>query len=144
MRRAYEAWNQGGTAWILDHLADDFEVRPLRGYLDLAESYRGEEGFVRFARDWRDAWDEITLKVERIEDLGERLVALITHEGTGRTSGVAVTEQIGHLVTLRQGEIAELVVIEGWPDTLEAAGRREQFSGRWLATTTEFRERANG
>jgi hypothetical protein len=35
-----------------------------------------------------------------------------------------VSEEVGHLVTLREGKITNLVVIEGWSKTLEAAGLR--------------------
>ena len=126
VHRAYEAWNRGDTEWLLDHVADELEIRTLRGYLDLAEVYRGRDGFDRFASDWRDAWDDISLRAERVEELGgERLMTLITHRGIRRTSGVAVTEEIGHLVTVRKGRIEALVVIEGWDNTLEAAGLSE-------------------
>ena len=124
-RQAYEAWNDGDLEWMLDHMTDDFEFRPGLGFSDLSAVIRGKEGWRRFAATWREAWEDITVKVERIEDLGDRIVALLTFDGRGRGSGVEVSLRVGHVATVREGRVAKLVSIASWDETLEAVRLRE-------------------
>jgi hypothetical protein len=98
---------------------------PFLGFLDVDEVYRGTEGWERFARTWLEAWEAAPIEIERIEDLGERLLVLLTFNATGQGSGVSVPMKFGQLVTVRAGRVASLVVIEGWERALEAAGLRE-------------------
>ena len=124
-RQAYEAWNDGDVDWMLDHLTEDFEFKPGLGFSDVNTVIRGKEGWRRFAETWREAWEDITVGVERIEDLDDRIVALLTFDGRGRGSGVEVSLRVGHVATVREGRLSTLVSIASWDETLEAVGLRE-------------------
>src|SRR4051794_41332901 len=99
-RQAYEAWNSGDLEWFLDHMTEDFEFRPGLGFSDLSAVYRGKEGWRRFAETWREAWEDITVRVERIEEVDDRIVALLTFDGKGRGSGVEVSIRVGQVATV--------------------------------------------
>jgi hypothetical protein len=86
---------------------------------------RGKEGWRRFSELWREAWEDITVRVERIEDLDDRIVAFLIFDGRGRGSGVEVSLRVGHVATVTEGRLSKLVSIGGWDETLEAAGLRE-------------------
>jgi ketosteroid isomerase-like protein len=124
-RQLYDAWNRGDLDLISEHLTDDFELRPFLGFLDVDEVYRGREGWDRFAHSWLEAWEAAPIEIDRIEDLGERVLTLLTFNATGRGSGVSVPMKFGQLATIRDGRVASLVVIEGWERALEVAGLRE-------------------
>ena len=124
-RQAYATWNTGELEWLLDHMTDDFEFQPGLGFSDLNTVIRGKEGWRQFAETWREAWEDITVKVERIEDLGDRIVALLTFNGRGRGSGVEVSLRVGHVATVRDGRLSKLVSIASWDETLEAVGLSE-------------------
>src|SRR5215203_5778346 len=124
-RQAYESWNRGELEWLLDHMTEDFEFRPGLGFSDIDTVIRGKEGWRRFAETWREAWEEITVKVERIEDRGDRIAALLTFQGIGRESGVTVSVRVGHVATVTEGCVSKLVSISGWDETLEAVGLSE-------------------
>ena len=124
-RQAYEAWNRGDLAWLLDHMTEDFEFQTGLGFADLDAVYRGKEGWRRFAQTWQEAWEHITVRVERIEDLDDGIVALLTFDGTGRGSGVEVSVRVGHVATVTEGRMSKLVSIAGWEEALEAVGLRE-------------------
>jgi ketosteroid isomerase-like protein len=124
-RQAYEAWNNGDLDWMLDHMTEDFEFRPGLGFSDIDAVVRGKDGWRRFAEMWREAWEDITVRVERIEDLDDRIVALLTFDGRGRGSGVEVSIRVGHLATVRAGQVSKLTSIAGWDEALEAVGLRE-------------------
>jgi ketosteroid isomerase-like protein len=124
-RQAYEAWNDGDLDWMLGHMTEDFEFQPGLGFSDLSAVIRGTEGWRQFAATWREAWDDITVRVERIEDLDDRIVALLTFDGRGRGSGIEVSLRVGHVATVREGRISRLVSIPSWEETLEAVGLQE-------------------
>src|SRR5215213_2441676 len=124
-RQAYESWNRGELEWLLDHMTEDFEFRPGLGFSDIDTVIRGKEGWRRFAETWREAWEDITVRVERIEDLNDRIVALLSFDGRGRGSGVEVSVRVGHVATVKEGRVSKLVSIGGWEEALEAAGLSE-------------------
>ena len=124
-RQAYAAWNTGELDWLLDHMTEDFEFQPGLGFSDLNTVFRGKEGWRQFAETWREAWEEITVRVERIEDLDDRIVALLTFDGRGRGSGVEVSLRVGHVATVREGRLSKLVSIPSWDEALEAVGLSE-------------------
>ena len=121
-RQAYEAWNDGDLDWMLDHMTEDFEFRPGLGFSDIDAVVRGKDGWRRFSEMWHEAWDDITVRVERIEDLDDRIVALLTFDGRGRGSGVEVSLQVGQVATVREGKVAKLVSAPSWDEALKAAG----------------------
>ena len=124
-RQAYEAWNEGDLDWMLDHMTEDFEFQPGLGFSDLNAVIRGKEGWRRFAETWREAWEDITVRVERIEELDDRVVALLTFDGRGRGSGVEVSLRVGHVATVRDGRLSKLVSFASWDEALEAVGLLE-------------------
>jgi ketosteroid isomerase-like protein len=117
-RQAYDAWNRGDLDWVLDHMTEDFEFRPGLGFADLDDVYAGKEGWRRFSRTWSEAWDEITVTVNRIEDLGDRLVVLLTFDGRGRGSGVQVSLRVGQVATVRGNLLSKLESSMGWDEAL--------------------------
>jgi ketosteroid isomerase-like protein len=121
-RQAYATWNAGHLEWLLDHMTDDFELHPGLGFSDLSTVMRGKEGWRRFAETWREAWEDITVKVERIEDLDDRIVALLTFDGRGRGSGVEVSLRVGHVASVRDGQLSKLESFASWDEALEAVG----------------------
>lgn len=124
-RQAYESWNRGELEWLLEHMTEDFEFWPGLGFSDIDAVVRGKEGWRRFAEMWREAWEDITVRVERIEDLDDRILALLIFDARGRGSGVEVSVRVGHVATVREGKVSKLVSIAGWDEALEAVGLSE-------------------
>jgi len=122
-REGYDAWNRGDTDWFVEHITEDLELRPaVGGLLELEEVYRGREGFKKFWTAWRtaEAWSEISVRIDRIEDLGEdEVLGYITFQATGRESGAPVALPVAHWIGFRDGLVSRL---EG--TTLEEAERR--------------------
>jgi ketosteroid isomerase-like protein len=125
MRQAYEAWNRGEPDWLLNHMTEDFEFSAGLGFSDIDAVYRGKEGWRNFIEIWHDAWAEITVRVERIEDQEDRLVALLIFDGRGRGSGVEVSLRVGQVATVRGAKVSKLVSTPSWSEALEAVGLSE-------------------
>src|ERR671914_726915 len=66
---------------------------------------------------WFGTWDEIRMTPERFIEDGDRVLALMTIEGRGKSSGVPVVIHSADLFTIRDGKIISLV---GYPDRAEA------------------------
>ena len=122
--RGIDAWNRADLAATLELMSDDFEFRPTRDFFDLDPVYRGHDGWRRFWQVWRDAWESVTVRVERIEDLGDRLLAVVTFDGVGRGSGVQVSMSFGQIWTISEGLARQIDVLQP-NEALEAAGLRE-------------------
>lgn len=124
VERGYAAWNRRDLAGILEVISSDFEFWPLPGFLDVEEVYRRRDGWRRFFETWWEAWTVQDITIDRIEDLGDRVLALVSFDGVGRSSGVKVNLPVGHLWSLRDGLIVRLDALQ--PDVaLERARRTE-------------------
>ena len=125
VRRALDAFSRGDLETILDDLSPAFEFNPSGRFMDTQETYRGREGFVDFWRGFQAAWEEITISIERIEDLDDRVLTLGTFHGKGDESGAEVDGEAAWLHTLQDGLIVHLRSFATWNEALEAAGLRE-------------------
>jgi ketosteroid isomerase-like protein len=125
VRRGIDAFSAGDLEAVLDDLSPDFEFNPSGRFMDTQQTYRGREGFVDFWRGFQAAWEEITVSIERFEDLGDRVLTLGTFHGKGGESGVEVDAEAAWLHTVRDGLIVHLRSFATWKDALEAAGLSE-------------------
>jgi ketosteroid isomerase-like protein len=87
--------------------------------------YRGHAGFRAFWRTFHEAWERLDIDVARMEDLDDRVLALMTFDAVGRGSGVRVQRQIANLATFKRGLIVDLRAYGTWLEALEAVGLAE-------------------
>jgi ketosteroid isomerase-like protein len=125
VRRGIDAFGRGDLEAVLDDLSPEFEFQPSGRFMDTQETYRGREGFVDFWRRFRAAWEEITVSVDRIEDLDDRVLTLGTFHGKGGESGVEVNAEAAWLHTIQDGAVVHLRSFATWNEGLEAAGLRD-------------------
>jgi len=125
VRRSFDAFNRGDLEQILDDIAPEYEFNPSGRFMDTQQTYRGRAGFVAFWDAFRAAWEDITISIERIEDLNDRVLTLGTFHMTGSGSGVAVDGESAWLHTIKDGSIVHLRSFATWAEALEAAGLRE-------------------
>src|SRR5437660_1469446 len=90
VRRSFEAFNRGDLEAVLDDLAPEFEFQPSGRFMDTQRTYRGRAGMVEFWGEFRAAWEEIAVEIERMEDLDDRVLTLGGFQGRGGESGVHV------------------------------------------------------
>ena len=87
----------------------------------------GPVRFKQWAGEFAEAWGEIQVQIERLEEVGDDLVlALVRMMGRGRGSGAAVESGVdGHVWTVRDRKVAAVRMYQGTEDALEAVGLRE-------------------
>src|SRR3954467_6144012 len=103
VRKVFEAYNRNDLEATLEHMAPEFEFRPSGLFMDATETYRGRKGWIDFWHTFHAAWESITIRIERREDLDEQVLVLGTFQGKGRGSGVSVRREAAWLETLRDG-----------------------------------------
>ena len=123
-RRSCEAWTQGDReAWLSD-IPADWEFRATGAFLGVQGDYRGRDGAIRLWNDMRGPWQEFSIHIERIEDLGDRVLALVTFAVTGR-DGLETSRPWAHVVTYRDGRGTATANYESWEAALKAVGLEE-------------------
>jgi len=122
-RRCYDAFQRGDIETALEPFDEAFVMEnPTRA--DTTE-YRGREGFMKWIGEWLSMFDDWQFGMDRVLDVGPRVLALGRDWGRGKGSGAGVEEQFGHLWTFRVGEPTRMVFFNDWKQALEAAGLRE-------------------
>jgi ketosteroid isomerase-like protein len=122
IRKAFDSWNRGDLESWAEYISPEWEWRPARLYPGTDAVYRGMEGFTRFWNTFREPWESVHVEVDRIEDLGDRVLALMTFHAKGKGSGVDVTSEYANVFTFRDGLVVYQVGYADWSTALEAVG----------------------
>jgi ketosteroid isomerase-like protein len=92
---------------------------------DVAGEWHGKEGLRRATTEYLNVWDDYRFEVEDMIDLGDRVLVLETHTARGKLSGASISQDVGTLLTLRDGLIVRWEYYWERADALEAAGIKE-------------------
>ncbi len=90
-----------------------------------AGTYRGPEGMARWLADFAESWDSYAMEVERLIDVGERVVSLFRIRAVGAGSGVPVERGDAIVWTFRDGQLLRLDYFNDQSQALEAVGLSE-------------------
>jgi ketosteroid isomerase-like protein len=121
-----EAFRQGDAPGALSHL-DPYVVWDASriALLDVSVAY-GHEEFSQTIRHYIGAFEDYDYEVERLTDLGSGAVlAVVTEEGRGKSSGVPVQRSFAPLYTVIDGKIVRITFFPSEAQALEAAGLSE-------------------
>ena len=128
VRRGYEAINAGDLERALALFDPEVEVRTGVDVpdFDFDDVYHGPEGFLRFHAKMAEIWDDLRWEPEEYIPAGEDVVVVfIRFHGVGKSSGIPVTQAIGHVCTMRDGKLVRHVTYWDRSRALEAAGLSE-------------------
>jgi len=124
-RRGIVAWNSGDLDAWLATLPPNWEFRASGVFPGTQPVYRGPDGARQLCQDMRGPWQEFNVSVERIEDLGDDVLALITFEVIGR-DGLATSRRWAHVARYDyRGEPIRTENYESWAQALKAVGLEE-------------------
>jgi ketosteroid isomerase-like protein len=123
-RRSSDAWSRGDRNEFLNSVKSDWEFRSSGVFPGLAPVYRGREGALALWDAMRGPWQDFSVRIDRIEDLGETLLALITFSVTGR-DGIELSTRWAHVTTYRDGFPTVTENYASWEVALEAVGLAE-------------------
>ena len=121
---AFEAWNRGDLDGFAEHVSEDVAWLEVSGRPEGGGDTElvGRDRMRNSLRSLFDAWESYHLEAERLEDLGDRVVAIVRETARGRASGVEVDSRWGYVLTVADGQI---VRVEAYRD----AGRALRVTG---------------
>jgi ketosteroid isomerase-like protein len=125
LRRGFEAWDAGDIEAVLELLDPDVEVVAADGFIN-AGTHRGHDGFLRWAQQWFEAWEDFQQTPEAVVAVGDRHAVARFHQvGRGRGSGVEVEMVVGWTLEYRDGRFTYLALHLGFEDAVRDARARE-------------------
>ena len=116
--RLDESWRDAS-----DFYDENFEYREDPSWPG-AGTYRGIDAFRKVTSAYSEAFEEMTLEVERTFDAGDCVVAFIRFWARGQGGAEAEMHQAG-IFTVRDGRLASWQVVFDRDEALEAAGLSE-------------------
>jgi ketosteroid isomerase-like protein len=126
VRHLYELMTRGDDG-LLELIAPDFVVDFSRRLIDPFVTRVDPDALASFFREARETWGEFPRwEPEELIDGGDKVLAFIRFQATGRASGVEVDVHVANLWTFRDGKPVELKYFgEDRGAALEAAGLSE-------------------
>ena len=92
---------------------------------DLETVFYGHDGYRQLWRYWLDSFEDIRWDPEEILDFGDKFLVTTQQSGRGSGSGVAVSEPVFQLFTVRRGSVVRQEDFLDRSKALEAAGLRD-------------------
>ena len=125
VRRGIDAFNRRDVDLLAELTTPDFEWFPaLPGTVE-ADGYRGREGMETYFAEIRGTWEELSVLVDDVHDLGDGALVLGRTEGRGRASGVQVDAPIGIVFDFRRGKVSRVRAHLDHGEASRAAGLAE-------------------
>jgi ketosteroid isomerase-like protein len=121
-REALDAWNRRDLVWILEQASPDLEFHTAQLFPGIEPVYRGREGMVEFWTSFiEEPWALLRFEIESIESVGpDRVLALLTFNGTERASGEEVELPYAHLATFSGEEVSRIDAFSDWDEARRA------------------------
>jgi ketosteroid isomerase-like protein len=122
MRGHFEATNKRDFARAMDDYAEDVVlVVHSDAFLD-AGTFGGKEAVGRYFGQWFATFQPgYHFELDELRDLGDYVLLVATHVGSGRTSGIEVRMQTGYHYTLRDGKIVRIEIFADRDQAADAA-----------------------
>jgi hypothetical protein len=120
VNRIYESWRRmEGMPEDLMHPEIEWVNPP-----DAAEpgTRHGAEGFRTALSSVGSAWRAIGIEVQRMEEVGDKVVALVNISYRGRESGIEISGPQGHVFTIADGKVIRFQYFNQPERALEAVG----------------------
>jgi ketosteroid isomerase-like protein len=123
VRSAFETWNRGEIDAFVDCTSEDVAWVEVSGRPEGVATERfGRERLREGLKSLFDAWESYYIDAERIEEAGDRVLAIVREVARGRASGVEVDGRWGYLITVSDGEMVRIEAYRDHAVALQAAG----------------------
>lgn len=125
VRKTIAAWNRRDEEWMRRHMAVDVEWSPVGpGQLE-GEVYRGQAEVSKAFEEVWNTWERFHFEESEVRDLVDSVVWLGRVQMQGRASEIALDQEFGCRVVLRDAKVARADAFLSWAEALDAAGARE-------------------
>jgi ketosteroid isomerase-like protein len=123
VKSAFDAWNRGEIEAFAEHAAEDVAWLEVSGRPEGGFSERlGRDRMRQSLETLFEAWESYHIELERIEDVGDRVVAIVREVARGRASGMEIEGRWGYLITLEDRQIVRIEAYRDAAVALQKAG----------------------
>jgi ketosteroid isomerase-like protein len=116
----FDAFNRRDAGALMGLVDADFEwetsLTPVQG-----ETIRGASGIADFFDQLEEVWEELTVTVDGLEAVGDRVVISGRWHGRGRSSGATIDQPSAWVMQMRNGRMLRSEVYATRTEALEAA-----------------------
>jgi ketosteroid isomerase-like protein len=109
VRRAYAALAERDFDTLSELAVPEFELDVTDRVFNPA-TYRGEAGLRRFLAEVDELWESMDMKVERLVERDDEVLALLSVDIKGRGSGLTLQDRIAQHWTARDGRLVRMRV----------------------------------
>lgn len=99
----------------------DVEFRPLLANIE-GETYHGHEGIRRWFSQFTDTFEDFTIELGELEELGDHVFATGRIHARGRGSGTPIDQPSVWVITMRDGKATHIQIFDAREKALQAAG----------------------
>jgi ketosteroid isomerase-like protein len=123
VKSAFQTWNRGEIDAFVDYTSEDVAWLEVSGRPEGGATERfGRERLRQGLKSLFDAWESYYIDAERIEEAGDRVVAIVREVARGRASGVEIDGRWGYLISVKDGEMVRIEAYRDAAVALELAG----------------------
>jgi ketosteroid isomerase-like protein len=122
VRNLYASWNAHDWDAVIAETEDDHEFHLTGLFPGLRPVYKGKDGVREFLESFVAVWKDFRVEVDRVEDVGDRVVGLVHLHGAGTGSGVPVAIEYAHVFTFDGDRAVRTDGHRTWKGALEAVG----------------------
>jgi ketosteroid isomerase-like protein len=101
IERTTDAGNRGDLETVLEFLDREVEIDDR----DRSGTHWGHEGFLAFAQEWLENFEEFRLDIREMEDGPNGVFVALTQSGKGKGSGIEFALPLHYAVRFREGKI---------------------------------------
>ena len=121
VQAAFEAYFRGDESGMLELLDPELVVTQFPEQVD-ARPYHGHEGAREVMLAWTGTWDDYSIEVVDMREIGEHVLVSARQSGRGKGSGVEMRGEAHFVFTLRAGKITRWQMFLTKAEALGAAG----------------------
>jgi ketosteroid isomerase-like protein len=126
VRRTLQAFADGGLDAMAEFWDPDIDWRAAEGAIDDVGEMRGPIAVRRYVQDWIDTFDDFSVVVEELRDVGDdRVLAIQRLNGRAKLSGTQTDLRYAVVYTVRGAKVVRAREYLGVDEALEAVGLSE-------------------
>jgi ketosteroid isomerase-like protein len=126
VRRMLQAFAAGGLDALAEFWDPDINWRAAEGAIDDVGEMHGRVAVRGYIQDWIDTFDDFSVVVEELRDVGDdRVLAIQRLKGRAKLSGTETDLRYAVVTTVRDGRVVRGREYFNVDDALEAVGLRE-------------------
>ena len=123
VRRAFQAFADRGFDAMAEFWDPEIDWRAAEGAIDDVGEMHGQVAVRRYMEDWIDTFDDYSVVVEELRDVGDdRVLSIQLVKGRAKLSGAETVLRYGVVSTVRDGKVVRAREYLSVEDALKAVG----------------------